>query len=154
MRPAANPQGNSRDAAVVKQAPNILAREVPPLPEGLKSLARNQRTEATQLWEDLWRFGGEVYKPASDSYVIERYVSLLIRRHHLIDLLNKEGSITEGSQGQDVAHPAARLLISTEAMLPALEDRLGLSPEARLRLGLAAVESKSKLDQFMEDSDN
>ena len=55
-----------------------------------------------------------------------------------------------GSQGQDVVHPTARLIGDVEGQLLALEDRLGLNPEARLWLGISAVEHKTKLDAFLE----
>ena len=31
-----------------------------------------------------------------------------------------------------------------------LEDRLGLNPEARIRLGIATVEQKSRLQEFLD----
>ena len=42
-----------------------------------------------------------------------------------------------------------KLLDQIEGRLGPLEDRLGLSPEARLRLGISSVEHKSKLEAFL-----
>jgi hypothetical protein len=44
----------------------------------------------------------------------------------------------------------ARLLSSTEKQLVALEDRLGLNPESRLRLGISQVRVRSELDRFQD----
>ncbi len=64
--------------------------------------------------------------------------------------LNDEGMTTVGSRGQMVLNPKQRVLQDIEQKLVALEDRLGLSPESRLRLGISAVEHKSKLEAFIE----
>jgi len=102
------------------------------------------------LWTEVWRAGHGVYQP-SDSYVIERYCSLHERRRHLLDLVEAEGWLTTGSTGQTVVHPAARMVGDLEARLSSLEDRLGLNPEARLRLGITAVEHQSRLDAFLSE---
>lgn len=154
MRPVADPKGNARDAgAETVQPTNVLALAIPSPPPTFKELSRPYRLQAESLWTDIWTAGWGFYNEATDRYVIERYVSLQVRRAHLMARLELDGYITEGSQGQDVAHPAARLLLDVEGKLPALEDRLGLSPEARLRLGLAVAETKSRLDAFREEAD-
>ncbi len=61
--------------------------------------------------------------------------------------------LATGSTGQVVVHPAARMVSDLEGRLATLEDRLGLNPEARLRLGITAVEHRSKLDAFLEGGD-
>jgi P27 family predicted phage terminase small subunit len=81
---------------------------------------------------------------------VTRYVQLQERRSYYLRVIEEEGWTTVGSQGQMVLHPLARQLDSLEGKLVPLEDRLGLSPEASLRLGLATVEAKSKLDAFLE----
>lgn len=104
-----------------------------------------------RVWGEVWAAGAGAYVFATDRYVVERYAQLQERREALLAVLEAEGYTVEGSQGQVVAHPAARLLADVETKLTPLEDRLGLNPEARLRLGLAAHEMKSALDRFMEE---
>lgn len=135
------------------RASNVLAVSIPPHPASFSDLKRPYRLQAEAIWSDIWTAGHGFYQEATDAYVIERYVSLQVRRAKLMATLEHDGYITTGSQGQDVAHPAARLLLDIEGKLPALEDRLGLSPEARLRLGLAVAETKSKLDAFREEEE-
>jgi len=150
-RPKSEPLGNATAPAEVEVPPeNILPIVVPPLPEGLKALPHDQRREATAVWENLWTLGHGFYLPETDGYVVERYAVLQARRTHLLEILNAEDYTTIGSQGQQVAHPAARLLLDVEAKLLPLEQVLGLNPEARLRLGLAVAETKSKLDAFLD----
>jgi len=101
-------------------------------------------------WIEVWTAGSGVYQ-VTDSYVIERYCSLQERRRNLTDLVEAQGWLTTGSTGQVVVHPAARMVADIEGRLSSLEDRLGLNPEARLRLGITAVEHKSRLDAFLSD---
>jgi P27 family predicted phage terminase small subunit len=159
MTRAQNPasrRGNANEHSLAEkpretEATNVLELAIPTAPASFGDLKRPYRLKAYALWTDIWTAGHGFYLEATDAYIIERYVSLQVRRAKLMAILEDEGYVTEGSQGQDVAHPAARLLLDIEGKLPALEDRLGLSPEARLRLGLAVAETKSKLDAFREE---
>jgi len=102
-------------------------------------------------WINVWTLGAGVYQP-TDAYVIERYCSLHERRHGLLVLVEESGSwLSTGSTGQVVVHPAARMVSDLEGRLATLEDRLGLNPEARLRLGITAVEHQSRLDKFLSE---
>lgn len=104
------------------------------------------------LWTEVWSLGAGVYQP-TDANVIGRYCSLSERRHTLLSLVEADGWLTTGSTGQVVVHPAARMVGDIETRLTTLEDRLGLNPEARLRLGITAVEHQSRLDAFLEGGD-
>lgn len=104
------------------------------------------------IWAMVWQLGNGVYT-ASDTFVIERYASLQSRRVAMLAVLEREGEFSSGAAGQVVAHPAAKLLADIETKLVGLEDRLGLNPEARVRLGVAQVEARSKLDEFLADDE-
>lgn len=139
-------QGNPRESTspAAPEPENVLP--VPPAPEPPQHLGPIAR----RYWERLWDAGAEVYNRETDAPAIDRYCSLQERRIKFLRILEAEGYTTVGSQGQTVAHPAAKLLTDVEAKLTPLEDRLGLNPDARLRLGISAIETKSKLDAFME----
>ena len=124
---------------------NVLSpAPIPDPPDHLGPIGR-------RYWRDVWEAGAKVYRPETDAAVIDRYCSLQERRIKFLRVLESDGYTTVGSQGQTVAHPAAKLLSDVETKLTPLEDRLGLSPEARIRLGLAVTETKSRLDAFLED---
>ena len=117
--------------------------DIPDAPKGFNALART-------LWNEIWEAGRTAYQ-ITDAHIIERYVSLLVRRRELLDLIELEGWLSVGSTGQSVIHPAAKLLQDIETKLVPLEDRLGCNPESRLRLGISAVESQSKLASFLQE---
>lgn len=48
-----------------------------------------------------------------------------------------EAVVTYGSQGQQVAHPLPKRLNELEGLISKLEDKLGITPMARARLGIA-----------------
>lgn len=144
-RPSADPVGH----ASASLAPELAASEnlavrpgVPEPPESLKEVG-------LEVWYAVWAAGGDAYHAPTDRFVIERYAALQQRRAEFARNLDRDGFTVLGSQGQEVAHPEARLLSDVESKLVALEDRLGLNPESRLRLGISSVEHKSKLDEFL-----
>lgn len=146
MRASASPQGHPSGSRSPAEVPaNVAPVEVPPPP-----ITISRDPEALADWRNVWTIGHGTYRPDRDAFVVERYCTLLQRRRELLRILASEGVTTQGSQGQPVAHPAARLLGDLEAKLTPLEDRLGLSPEAAIRLGIAATEAKTKLDEFLE----
>lgn len=102
-------------------------------------------------WTNIWTLGAGVYQP-TDVNVIERYCSLHERRHRLLVIIEESGSwLAQGSTGQVVVHPAAKMVSDIEGRLATLEDRLGLNPEARLRLGITGLDHRSRLDAFLSE---
>jgi P27 family predicted phage terminase small subunit len=104
------------------------------------------------LWSTLWDLGAGLYM-LSDQWAVERWCSLQERRYQLLALVDAEGLMQCGSTGQPVVHPAMKMVDAIEGRLPGLEAVLALTPESRARLGLAAIETKNKLDQFLSRED-
>lgn len=129
-RSVANPSGNPRGASVT-DAPVVHSGRAPRVPASLG-------TEGKAVWRKVWEAGAGAYNPRTDGFVIQRYAELHDRRAELLAVIDVDGLTTEGSTGQVVMHPALRFVESTEKEMRAIEAVLGLSLEARLRLGLAA----------------
>lgn len=119
------------------------------LPPDLDRLSGVMRSRAEQMWTDMWLVGEGTYTE-TDAFLIERYISLQLRRSRLLAVLEHEGMMSVGSQGQPIAHPAVRIVSDIEAKLPGLEDRLGLTPDARRRLGMGDADGRSSFDQLIE----
>jgi len=142
-KPASARQGNANSTPTIDTA-NAVAVAVPDPPGALGEVG-------SEVWVRVWTAGAKAYQPATDSLIIERYCSLQERRSTLLGVITVEGWLATGSTGQVVVHPAAKLLSEVEGRLGPIEDRLGLNPEARLRLGIAAVEHQSRLDRFLDE---
>ena len=139
------PAGDRKSHA--STTPTIHRSSLPlPLPDAPATLG----PIGAACWTNVWTLGAGVYQP-TDAYVIGRYAAMTQRRHRLLVLVEAEGWLTTGSTGQVVVHPAARMVSDLEGRLATLEDRLGLNPEARLRLGITAVEHQSRLDAFLSE---
>ena len=145
-KPEEERAGNPREAAELEVA-TVDVEFVPP------SCPGNWRAdgEDEELWLALWWLGGPdgTYHPIADYQIIQRYVELTRRRQDMLTVLDDEGYTVTGSQGQDVQHPASRVLADVEAKLVPLEDRLGLSPQARHTINLGKVQAVSALEKWM-----
>ena len=140
-KPATSRKGHASTIPVITRSP--LAAPTPDPPDSLGALGQ-------ELWPTVWELGGGVYQ-RSDYWVIERWCSLQERRRELLAVIAAEGMMCTGSTGQPVVHPALRMVDVIEGRLPNLEAVLGLSPEARMRLGISAVEHASRLDAFLSE---
>ena len=140
-------RANKHSTKVVAEPPPRSVSEAPPAPEHLTEAGR-------AAWAQLWDLGAAgAYAPAADAFIIDRYATQVQRRQELLAVIKAEGYLTEGSQGQQVMHPAARLLREVEADMRKDEKELGLTPVARFTLQglvLGVEQSKSKLEAFLE----
>jgi len=157
VRPKVNAQGNAREAAEKPVVPAIVAAA--PLPEASDPLSAavdtanlpqpaaymNLKDAGTEMWFEIWSSGQGVYK-RTDRRLIGQFCFTHERVVELQETIISEGMVTEGSQGQLVPHPAAKLLAEMETKLLKMSESLGLTPEARIRLGLNSVDLQSKLD--------
>ena len=141
-RPKAEPTGHAARARVELSGPETI---VPAAPESLGAVG-------VAVWDEVWSLGAPsgAYQ-VSDRLVIARYAEMQERRAGFMARCESEGWTTVGSQGQLVLHPLARQIEAIESKLQGLEDRLGLNPESRLRMGITAVEHKSALQRFLEE---
>ena len=119
------------------------------LPPELDRLTGIMRIRAESMWVNMWLVGEGTYTE-TDAFIIERYISLQLRRSRLLAVMEHEGMMSVGSQGQPIAHPAVRMVSDIEAKLPGLEDKLGLTPDARRRLGMGAPDGSNAFDNLIE----
>lgn len=94
-------------------------------------------SETAEAWEAFWR--------SDSASLVDRHADLpaLRRLFGLRDewertrVVYRSERLTEGSVGQVVLSPLARELASLETRITELEDRFGLTPQARLSLGVS-----------------
>lgn len=105
-----------------------------------------------ELWNRLWSSPvGRVWDPDMDASMVERYARNLHHWHNAQDdLAILEDVISHGSQGQPVLHPLTQYIVQLEQRLGQMEDKLGLSPMSRARLGLTIAEGELTAAQLNE----
>lgn len=128
-------RGGAKDQAVEPAKPVFGTNLVPDPPDGLLSQTRD-------IWLALWDTDVAMSWRPSDVIVVRRYVSLLDERARHDAQLNIEGHVVSGSRGQDSAHPLLSRVAQIDTQLTQLEDRLGLSPLSRSRLGLVTAQGQ------------
>ena len=106
-----------------------------------------QWTDGTvERWQDFWGSPLSAQVEASDYGALRRLFWLYDEIERLIVALGKSGRVVAGSQGQPRANPLYKQVSEFQAECRQLEDRFGLSPKARLALGITYAEAALSLD--------
>lgn len=151
LHPRAKPRTREFGVVELKQL------DAPPVcPAKLAGVA--PLAETVQAWDRLWRSNVvSVVDLASDMEAVVRWVSLLDERERAFRAFRRK-RVVEGSQGQPTLNPLWKVVSSCDSELRALEDRIGLSPKARLQLGITYGEAVKSLDElndmFDEEGDD
>lgn len=140
---------NAQPAAVVVHMDEVRLAKMPELGAGMLA-------STAQAWQDFWSSGipGQTVL-ATDLPALRRLFTLYDERERAYRGYAKERLVL-GSQGQQVINPLAKVMATADAEIRALEDRFGLSPMARMRLGIAMGEAKKSLEAMnreLEDDD-
>lgn len=118
----------------------------PACPARLAGLAPLGST--VEAWDRLWRSDVvSVVDLGSDMEAVVRWASLLDERERALRAFRRK-RLVEGSQGQAVLNPLWNVVRGCDGELRALEDRIGLSPKARLQLGITYAEAGKSLDEL------
>lgn len=105
-------------------------------------------SSTVEAWDRLWSSDVvTVVDLLSDLETVTRWASLLDERERAMRAFRKE-RLVAGSQGQAVLNPLWTVIRACDTELRALEDRLGLSPRARLQLGITYAEAGKSLDEL------
>lgn len=123
--------------------------KAPPVPRGLLRKTRD-------WWKEFWASDlDQVVNRETDIMAVRRLATLYDERERAYRDVRKQ-RIVIGSRGQKVLSPLARYMTLLEPDIRQLEDRLGLTPRARMQLGIAMADLHKSLDdwnQRLEDGD-
>lgn len=113
---------------------------IPPAPEGL-SPAR------LEGWTEFFEspLAGLVKK--TDLSVVRRLWTYY-QQHDDLTRIFEKSRLVSGSQGQPRMNPAHDALMKMETAILRLENELGLTPTARLRLGITFADATTSLEQL------
>ena len=123
-----------------------LVRKTPPVPDGfLKRTA--------DLWGWYWESQvGSVASETTDVAQVELLFQMLDEHSRCFRTFRKH-RLVEGSQGQSVINPLGRYCDRLRMQILAFAREIGLTPHAKMRLGISAVQAKKSLDQMNRELD-
>lgn len=107
-------------------------------------------------WAALWNDPVASAIVAADLPALRRLFLLREKRDKAEERF-LEAPTVAGSQGQQVLNPMQRVVEGCDRAIQNLEDRFGLNPQNRVRLGLNLGEAKRQMDDLsrtMKDDDD
>ena len=134
---------NKRDVgklSVVKASVTSIERSHPKAPAGLLKATSSQ-------WDEFWQSDVSQLMTSADIPALERLYSLYDERTRCLAATRKERMVM-GSQGQPVLNPLYKHMATLDSEIRAMEDRFGLTPMARLKLGVTFGAAKKSLDDL------
>lgn len=126
-------------------------------PEAAPASERSWLAITRRRWVQYWASPlARLAERATDLPAIERLFGLYDERERAYRAFRRRRLVT-GSQGQPVVNPLWKQVPVMDAEIRQLEDRLGLTPRARLQLGVtfgAAARSLEDLNQDLAIDDD
>ncbi len=129
------------------------APEVPTCPKGLLKRTRER-------WASYWSSDvARAVDPIADLHCVERWIHALDEYERVYPLVKRKRVVT-GSQEQEVLNPLATYLSRLQREIRSAEAELGLTPMARLKLGITFQEArrtlpaKREMDQATREQDD
>lgn len=104
------------------------------------------RETTVERWAAFWASPLASQVEPSDEGAFRRLFKIYDETDRLWDAIDATGRIVEGSQGQPRPNPLFKQIEAFQAEARQLEDRFGLSPMSRLRLGITFADAQASLD--------
>ena len=147
LKPADRRQRRNKKTNVVPFRSVAKAKKIPAPPEKLLKVNR-------ESWKRYWNSQlAQVVEPDTDLPAITRLWTIYDLRERAHRAYRRQPMI-EGSEGQPVENPAGRAMRSYDAEIRQMEDGLGMTPRARLQLGItfgSAVKPMEELNWRLAD---
>jgi P27 family predicted phage terminase small subunit len=130
-----------------------LRDEAPPVPLPPRGLLARTR----QRWRDYWASPvARAVDPVADLHRVERWIRAVDEYERCYPTFVR-ARLTEGSMKQTSMNPLAGYLHQLEGTIARAETELGLTPMARLRLGIAYGQARltaAELNQALQQGDD
>jgi P27 family predicted phage terminase small subunit len=129
----------TRDVVVPLNPPSL----VPVASEGW-------RPGTVERWHFFWESKLARNVEPSDEGALRRLFRLYDEIERMWDAVEETGRVVEGSQGQPRPNPLFKQIETFQAEARQLEDRFGLSPMSRLKLGVQFADAHLSLSALNE----
>lgn len=144
MPPRKRPEQRiGRGTADLTLASPIPVTAPPPPHPGRRKLLK----VTVEAWSTFWQSDLAALVNDADRPALDRLFRMYDQRERFDRLLLAE-PFTTGSTGQLVTNPAAKEVASLDGRIRDLEDRFGLTPKARLQLGITLGAAAKSLDDL------
>ena len=104
------------------------------------------RETTVERWVAFWGSPLASQVEVSDQGAFRRLFWLYDELDRLREAIELTGRVVDGSQGQPRPNPLYKQVESFQSEARQLEDRFGLSPLSRLRLGITFADAQASLD--------
>jgi hypothetical protein len=133
---------NTTDLEVIGGAP---ASACPPAPH--PATGPKLYAETVELWASFWASDVAGAVTPADRPALVRLFRAYDERERYARKVRKD-PLSTGSQGQPILHPFTKELARLDSLIGSLEDRFGLTPRARLGLGLQATGLRKSVEEL------
>jgi P27 family predicted phage terminase small subunit len=143
--PLPKEEGRRQRARGQKNNALIAAYEPTDIPEAPDNLSIAQ----LEAWEEFFTsdLAGIVQK--TDLPVVRRLWTYY-QQHEDLTVIFEKSKLVAGSTGQPRINPAHDAILKLETAIHRLENELGLTPSARLRLGITFADATNSIDALNE----
>jgi P27 family predicted phage terminase small subunit len=104
------------------------------------------REATVERWVIFWGSPLASQVEPSDEGAFRRLFKLYDEIERMWEAIEVTGRVVEGSQGQPRPNPLYKQVQEFQSEARQLEDRFGLSPMSRLRLGITFADAQASLD--------
>jgi P27 family predicted phage terminase small subunit len=108
------------------------------------------RSETVERWGEFWVSPLASSVEVSDHGALRRLFWLYDELVRLVEAVEATGRVVEGSQGQMRPNPLYGQIEKFQAEARQMEDRFGLSPMSRLKLGITFADAHASLSALNE----
>lgn len=143
--PLPKEEGRRQRARGQKNTALIAAYEPSPIPEHPEHLSGLQ----VEAWEVFFTSELAGLIKQTDLPVVRRLWTYY-QQHEDLLVIFEQSKLVRGSTGQPRMNPAHDAILKLETAIHRLENELGLTPSARLRLGITFADATNSIDALNE----
>lgn len=118
--------------------------DVPSPPKGISKLLKDE-------WSEIWQSPLAAYWDRSSDLRPLRRLFSLYDKLAKFERVGLKDPLSRGSTGQRILHPMLKEADEMRKQILALEQQFGMTPMARLKLGIALGEAAKSLEQLNAD---